>query len=1074
MKYISKISKAVQRTLLGALSTFVLLLAGMGEARASHYAAADIDVQYIGPKAQQGFCGGVIAQYTYIVRLRIYKSCEPGSIDLSTTESYSVLSPSGCSPFTTTRSVTVKPENIDTLDQLCAQYKSQNACRTLNQGGPYPAFVRHTYIDTVTLPSACPDWTFSFTNGSRNGGINNLVNPGSNNIYVACMLNNAIKPTNSSPVLTTIPIPFICVGKNSLFLNGPTDVDNDSISIIPVAAKSGAGMPIAYLAPFTASNPVNSTAIPYTVDSRSGTASFEGPAQGKYVLAFRANEYDSLGNLLGYIERDVQVAVLPCQIAAPELDSIPSTISTATRIISLGKNNNSLNICPGTEIKFSLNGTSQSSGAVLLLSSNLSQSAPGANLAVQGALTSTVSGVFSWTPTRADVGNHSIIFTLTDSSCNANGQSILQRSYTVVSILVPDDVSAGPDGFYCPNPNAPPFVLKGYVPARGTFSWDVLPGGSPVSSLSQTDILNPEARPGFPTQYVITAQASPYICKLSDTVSVLTNNVKITQGPEVVLCRPGTLGLNAVATGIPPRQLLGCGTSERGICMNPDSVTIGNCTNTSDRDTATPFYTYYATQRSQMLYRREELRTAGFLSETIKRIAFNVSSLGSQAPMNNFKISMRCTSRTSLDSLGSVQQGFDDNTVLVYSGTGPVSLTPGWNYFTLDNDYNYDTSLNLLVDICFSNTANVYNYPASISYSLTPFKSFISKNFYQGNVCTNASTSYNPTTSIGRPNLRIFGCPPVDKPFVYKWTPGDFLVDSFGANTSAYVPQSIKYYISAEGFAGCTVRDSINIIVPTDTITVNPMDSLICPGELAVIEATKSPYERYQWYEGNFQPATTLDCDTCQRVLARPTVDTRYTVIGSITYGNLIRQACPDTAFSDVRVRMPAVIRVQPKDTTIKSGQRVILTVTGGDQYSWTPVSAGLNTNSGPRVVAQPQESTMFIVEGLDTNGCRGSDTSNVNIDYRQTLFVPTAFTPNNDGNNDVFGVVNLSVQKIIEFRVFNRWGQEIFSTTDPRQGWDGSWKATPQPTGNYNYIIRVAYPDGITDTFKGEVTLIR
>jgi gliding motility-associated-like protein len=97
-----------------------------------------------------------------------------------------------------------------------------------------------------------------------------------------------------------------------------------------------------------------------------------------------------------------------------------------------------------------------------------------------------------------------------------------------------------------------------------------------------------------------------------------------------------------------------------------------------------------------------------------------------------------------------------------------------------------------------------------------------------------------------------------------------------------------------------------------------------------------------------------------------------------------------------------------------------------------------------------------------------------VRIDYRQALFVPTAFTPNNDGNNDVFGVVNLSVQKIIEFRVFNRWGQEIFSTTDARQGWDGTWKATPQPTGSYNYIIRVAYPDGITDTFKGEVTLIR
>jgi gliding motility-associated-like protein len=61
-----------------------------------------------------------------------------------------------------------------------------------------------------------------------------------------------------------------------------------------------------------------------------------------------------------------------------------------------------------------------------------------------------------------------------------------------------------------------------------------------------------------------------------------------------------------------------------------------------------------------------------------------------------------------------------------------------------------------------------------------------------------------------------------------------------------------------------------------------------------------------------------------------------------------------------------------------------------------------------------------------------------------------------------------------MEFRVFNRWGQEVYSTTDPSRGWDGTWKGVAQDMGVYSYIIRVAFPDGYVETYKGDVTLIR
>jgi gliding motility-associated-like protein len=1063
--------KKTQRILLGALSIFILLLASTQEVRASHLAAADIDVRFIGPKPQQGFCGAFQTEYRYILTIRIYKACED-PFPLNSTISYNVTSPSGCAPTVSGTADTIRTE---ILDQLCGQFKDSNSC--LFPDGrpapyPYPGFIRNTYVDTVSLPSPCPDWTFSWTESARNAGIDNLFQP-EGSLYVSCMVNNVVAPTNSSPRFTEDPIPFICVGKPASFLNGPTDVDGDSISIVSQAAQNGYQSYYSYNPPYTAINPVNSPPTdPYTVNTRTGTTTFTGPAQGKYVLAFRANEYNAAGVLIGYSDRDVQVSVLPCTIDPPQIDPSPGNI-TGGNVISLGANNNIVTVCPGNEISLSFNGSSQTAGAVLILSANKDVAAPSATLNVTGQGTTNVSGIFKWNPTKADVGPHTLIFTLTDSSCNLNGQSILQKKSTVVSIIVPGDVNAGPDGFYCPNPNSPPYQIKGSSPSQAAYTWSTVPGGSSTATLSCTNCLTPEARPGFPTEYIIEASPTPYLCKLRDTVLVSTNNIKITQGPEVVLCRPGSITLTTASNGLPPRQIIGCGTSDFGNCANPDSATIGTCTNptSSTSRIANPFYTTStATQKTQLLYRRNELRSVGVLPQTLKRIAFYVDATNSAPALSNLTISLKCTPREDLSVVGALN--FETNTTNVYTGPGLVTLVQGWNYFNFDRDFNYDTTQNLLVDVCFSNPTAGSNTVA-LQYSPTPFIASIARYASSGNACGNTVIG-TTATSPNRANMRIFGCGPANKPFEYKWTPGDFLVDSFGANTSAYVPKSIKYYVEVEGIDGCLVRDSINIIVPTDTITVSPMDSLICPGELAIIQATQSPYESYQWYEGNFEPATTLECDTCARVLARPLVDTRYTVVGTINYGNLIRQACPDTAFADVRVRPAAIINVTPEDTLIKSGQRVILIATGGESYTWTPVSKGLNTNTGPRVIAQPQESTMFIVEGLDTNGCRGSDTANVRIDYRQVLFVPTAFTPNNDGNNDVFGVVNLSVQKIIEFRVFNRWGQEIFSTTDARQGWDGTWKATLQPTGSYNYIIRVAYPNGLTDTFKGEVTLIR
>jgi gliding motility-associated-like protein len=139
--------------------------------------------------------------------------------------------------------------------------------------------------------------------------------------------------------------------------------------------------------------------------------------------------------------------------------------------------------------------------------------------------------------------------------------------------------------------------------------------------------------------------------------------------------------------------------------------------------------------------------------------------------------------------------------------------------------------------------------------------------------------------------------------------------------------------------------------------------------------------------------------------------------------------------------------------------------------YAWNP-PFNLDDPYIYNPTATPLVPTVYSVI-VYNQFCPGYDTVKVGIDYRSNIFVPSAFTPNNDGKNDVFRVANLSYERVIEFRVFNRWGQEIYNALD-NKGWDGTWNGVEMDMGVYNYIIRVVYPDGVEDNFRGTVTLIR
>ena len=89
-------------------------------------------------------------------------------------------------------------------------------------------------------------------------------------------------------------------------------------------------------------------------------------------------------------------------------------------------------------------------------------------------------------------------------------------------------------------------------------------------------------------------------------------------------------------------------------------------------------------------------------------------------------------------------------------------------------------------------------------------------------------------------------------------------------------------------------------------------------------------------------------------------------------------------------------------------------------------------------------------------------------------FYVPSAFSPNNDGKNDRFEFVAAGFSSIEIFSVYNRYGQLLYSTTDPHKGWDGKFKGLEQPSGTYVWVIRGTDLNGVVHAKRGTVVLTR
>ena len=186
---------------------------------------------------------------------------------------------------------------------------------------------------------------------------------------------------------------------------------------------------------------------------------------------------------------------------------------------------------------------------------------------------------------------------------------------------------------------------------------------------------------------------------------------------------------------------------------------------------------------------------------------------------------------------------------------------------------------------------------------------------------------------------------------------------------------------------------------------------------------------------------------------------------------------CPKPGFDTVVVNVtPPINAFAGNDTAIIAGQPLQLNATGGATYSWSPAVAMSNPFiANPVVTLDATYDSVIYKVRVGDGGCFAEDEMKVKVFKTEPdLFIPNAFTPNSDGKNDILKPLPVGIKTFDYFRIYNRWGQLLYSTTSLGNGWDGTLQGKEQPAGTYVFMAKATDFMGKVILKKGTLVLIR
>ncbi len=297
----------------------------------------------------------------------------------------------------------------------------------------------------------------------------------------------------------------------------------------------------------------------------------------------------------------------------------------------------------------------------------------------------------------------------------------------------------------------------------------------------------------------------------------------------------------------------------------------------------------------------------------------------------------------------------------------------------------------------------------------------------------------------------------------YGWSPAGSLQNPGTANPVASPDIPTTYYVDIADIYSCQYRDSVRVdFIPNPVFTLNS-PSGICLNDSIQLQAAGG--DSYVW-----EPAAGISDLQISNPYVSPTSTTQYQV-------TITESSCghTETLSTTVTVWPLPEVRASRSADIDCTNDRSQLLATGAMQYSWSPANNLDNPNIA-NPIARPRENTLYLVKGVDGNGCANMDSVRVNVEKANEglYWMPSAFTPNGDGKNDCYGINYWGLVETIEFSIFNRWGERVYYSKDPGACWDGRYKGVPQDSGVYVYMIKASSFCNPDIFRKGTVTLVR
>lgn len=303
-------------------------------------------------------------------------------------------------------------------------------------------------------------------------------------------------------------------------------------------------------------------------------------------------------------------------------------------------------------------------------------------------------------------------------------------------------------------------------------------------------------------------------------------------------------------------------------------------------------------------------------------------------------------------------------------------------------------------------------------------------------------------------------------------------------STITYGPPLGTTLIYAEAISGdgCTERDTLQI----DNYPINADltgDLLFCePTETADLTVTNN--DPAQILTITWSPEESILTDPAEgpTVTVDPNIDPAF--VDTYTAEIVNQYGCTETLTTTVTtVDLEGDLDIFADPDTITIGNSTVITVTGcvGCEYEWFPPSGDIDPEDGPIITATPTEVGDQLYEvDVSLLGCELTLSVNVfvfdAICDTDHLFLPNAFTPNQDGSNDELRLRSVFLDDILEYEllIYDRWGEEIFRSENPYESWDGTFRGEALAPDVYGYYLRILCPDEEELIQKGNINLLR